>query len=46
MVNALAGTWAVATPERNPRGGADARSIKRRRAAVVEATRRIVDARE
>jgi AcrR family transcriptional regulator len=46
MVNALAGTWAVATPERNPRGGADARSIKRRRAAVVEATRRIVDAKE
>jgi len=42
LVNAIARAWAVTPPERNPRGGLDARSVKRRRAAVVEATRRLV----
>ena len=42
LVNAIARAWAVTPPERNPRRGLDARSVKRRRAAVVEATRRLV----
>jgi len=41
LVNAIARTWAVVPPERNPRRGADARVLKRRRAAVIEATRRL-----
>jgi AcrR family transcriptional regulator len=43
LVTTLASTWAVATPERNPRNGASARVVARRRAAVVEAVRRVVD---
>jgi AcrR family transcriptional regulator len=42
LVNAIARAWAVTPPERNPRRGLDARSVKRRRDAVVEATRRLV----
>lgn len=42
MVTAIASTWAVATPERNPRGGASRRVLSRRRAAVVEVARRLV----
>jgi AcrR family transcriptional regulator len=42
MLTAVAGAWAVATPERDPRGGASARTHARRRAAVVEVTRRLV----
>ena len=42
LVNAIARAWAVAPPERTPRRGLDARSVKRRRIAVVEATRRLV----
>jgi hypothetical protein len=42
MVNALARAWVLAPPERNPPSGADSRSVKRRRAAVVETTRRLV----
>jgi AcrR family transcriptional regulator len=42
LVNAIARAWAVTPPERNPRRGLDARSVKRRRTAVVEATRRLV----
>jgi AcrR family transcriptional regulator len=42
LVNAIARAWAVAAPERSPRRGPDARALKRRRAAVVEATRRLV----
>ncbi|HEX4526204.1 MAG TPA: TetR family transcriptional regulator [Gaiellaceae bacterium] len=41
LVNAIVRTWAVAPPERNPRRGPDARVLKRRRAAVMEATRRL-----
>ena len=42
FVTTLASTWAVATPERNPRSGASPRVQARRRAAVVEAARRLV----
>jgi hypothetical protein len=42
LVTAIASTWAVATPERNPRGGASPRVHSRRRAAVVEVARRLV----
>jgi AcrR family transcriptional regulator len=42
FVQSIAATWAVATPERNPRGRVTARSVSRRRAAVIEATRRLV----
>jgi AcrR family transcriptional regulator len=42
VVNALARTWVLAPPERNPPSGPDPRSVKRRRAAVVETTRGLV----
>jgi len=42
LVNTFARTWAVATPERSLLRGSGARSIARRRAAVVEAARRLV----
>jgi AcrR family transcriptional regulator len=42
LVNAIARSWAVATPERNPRGRPGPRAVERRRAAVVEATMRLV----
>jgi AcrR family transcriptional regulator len=42
IVNALARAWVVAPPERSPPVGAGSRSVKRRRAAVVETTRRLV----
>jgi AcrR family transcriptional regulator len=42
LVTAIASAWAVATPERNPRGGASPRIKARRRAAVVELARRLV----
>jgi AcrR family transcriptional regulator len=41
LINAIAGGWAVATPERRPSLGSGARSIQRRRAAVIEAVNRI-----
>jgi AcrR family transcriptional regulator len=41
LVTTLASTWAVATPERNPRKGATRQATARRRAAVVEAVRRL-----
>jgi AcrR family transcriptional regulator len=42
IVNALARAWVIAPPERNPPSGANTRLMKRRRAAVVETTRRLV----
>jgi AcrR family transcriptional regulator len=42
LVNAIATSWEVATPERNPRGRVGPRTVARRRAAVVEATTRLV----
>ena len=42
LVTTIAGSWAVATPERNPRSGASRRVVARRREAVVEAARRLV----
>jgi AcrR family transcriptional regulator len=42
IVNALARTWVVAPPERSPLSGVDSRSMRRRRAGVVETTRRLV----
>jgi AcrR family transcriptional regulator len=42
LLSVLAGAWAVATPERNPRGGATPRVQARRRAASVEVARRLV----
>jgi AcrR family transcriptional regulator len=40
---AIAQAWAAATPERDPRGGPGPRLHKRRRAAVEEAVRRLVE---
>jgi len=45
LLTAIASAWAMATPERNPRGGASVRIQARRRAAVVELARRLVDPR-
>lgn len=45
LLTSIASAWAVATPERNPRGGASPRIRARRRAAVVELARRLVDPR-
>jgi AcrR family transcriptional regulator len=42
LVNAIAGAWAVPTPEREPERGATSRTRSKRRAAVVEAIRRLV----
>jgi hypothetical protein len=42
ILYALARTWVVAPPERNPPGGPNSRSVRQRRAAVVETTRRLV----
>jgi AcrR family transcriptional regulator len=42
LLTAVASTWAVATPERNPRSGATAAAQARRRAAVVEMATRLV----
>jgi len=42
LVTTIAGSWAVATPERNPRTGASRRVVARRREAVVEAVRRLI----
>ena len=42
VVNAVARAWITAPPERTPSRGADARTLKRRRSAVVETTRRLV----
>jgi AcrR family transcriptional regulator len=42
VLSAVASTWAVATPERNPRRGAGVRAHARRRAAVVEVATRLV----
>jgi len=41
MIGGLARAWAVPPPERDP-GGVSPRARRRRRAAVVEATRRLV----
>jgi AcrR family transcriptional regulator len=41
LVTTIASTWAVATPERNPRRGTTKQTVTRRRAAVVEAVRRL-----
>jgi AcrR family transcriptional regulator len=41
LVTTIAGSWAVATPERNPSSGASQLVVARRRAAVVEAVRRL-----
>jgi AcrR family transcriptional regulator len=41
LVASVASAWAVAAPERNPRSGATRRVVGRRRAAVVEAVRRL-----
>jgi AcrR family transcriptional regulator len=43
LIYAMTRTWVVAPPEREPDGTADARTLRRRRAAVVEATRRLVE---
>jgi AcrR family transcriptional regulator len=43
LVQAIVTAWAVATPERNPRGKAAARTLRVRRAAVIEATRRLTE---
>jgi len=45
LLTAIASAWAMATPERNPRTGASTRIQARRRAAVVELARRLVDPR-
>src|SRR5438093_118697 len=45
LVTTAASSWAVATPERNPRNGASRRVVTRRRAAVVEAARRLASPR-
>jgi AcrR family transcriptional regulator len=45
LLTAIASAWSVATPERNPLGGASARTQARRRAAVVELAQRLVDPR-
>jgi AcrR family transcriptional regulator len=42
ILYALARTWVVASPERNAPGGPNSRSVRQRRAAVVETTRRLV----
>ena len=42
LVTTIAQTWAIAAPERNPRRGASARVVARRRAAAVEAVERLV----
>jgi AcrR family transcriptional regulator len=42
IVNAVAGAWLTAPPERSPRAGVGATALARRRAAAVEAVRRIV----
>jgi AcrR family transcriptional regulator len=42
LVQSIVTAWAVATPERNPRGKATPRAVGRRRAAVVEAITRLV----
>jgi AcrR family transcriptional regulator len=42
LVYSIAATWAVATPERNPRGRVTRRTVNRRRAAVLEAAERLV----
>jgi AcrR family transcriptional regulator len=39
IANAIAGTWSIGVPERNPRRGVGAAELARRRAAVVEAVR-------
>jgi Tetracyclin repressor-like, C-terminal domain len=46
LVGSIAATWAVASPERNPRGKVSARTLSRRRAAVIEATKRLVSQEE
>lgn len=45
LLTAIASAWVVATPEQDPRGGASVRIQARRRAAVVEVARRLVDPR-
>jgi AcrR family transcriptional regulator len=43
LVNAIAVAWAVPTPEREPERGVTSRTRAKRRAAVVEAIRRLVE---
>jgi AcrR family transcriptional regulator len=43
MVSVLASLWITGTPELSPPGGATPRVERRHRAAVVEATRRLVE---
>jgi AcrR family transcriptional regulator len=45
LVATIAGTWAIAAPERSPRGGAGPSVRARRRAAVVEAVARLTSPR-
>ena len=42
LVTTLASTWAIGTPERSPRAGVGPKVVARRRAAAVEAVRRLV----
>ena len=42
LVNAIVRAWVLAPPERSPAAGVTARSLQRRRSAVVETTRRLV----
>jgi AcrR family transcriptional regulator len=43
IVNAIAGTWNTGPPERSPRKGVGAAELARRRGAVVEAVRSLVE---
>ena len=43
LVYSMTRAWVVAPPERRPRGAVDTRTLRRRRAAIVEATRRLVE---
>ena len=43
VANAIAGSWNTGPPERNPKRGVGAAAIARRRAAVMDAVRRLVE---
>jgi hypothetical protein len=45
MVSMLASLWIVGAPELTPPGGMTPRVLRRQRAAVVEAARRLVEPR-
>lgn len=43
LVDAIARTWALPTPERDPRGGVKKRDVDRRRSALVDAVRQFTE---